>query len=142
MDAATAAARLRAEGIDVRCHRSGLCTASLTKPRSESWVLWLRDRIRSLPGAEVALVRERPSADPYFAHAEVRFSLGRRPEFIHSVIAQQLDMEDRNHEVAKAEGAVTSARECVAQGKRPGSDEGPGRVSPGVVVGREQGRAA
>lgn len=76
MDVATVKARLQAEGIDCRVHRSGLCTASLMKPRSESWALWLRDRIRALPGAEVALVRERPASDPYFAHVEVKFVVG------------------------------------------------------------------
>lgn len=76
MDAATARDRLRAEGIDCRVHRSGLCTASVMKPRSESWALWLRDRVRALPGATVALVRERPASDPYFAHTEVRFVVG------------------------------------------------------------------
>ncbi len=76
MDARTAADILQAEGIAVRVHRSGLCTASLMKPRAESWSLWLRDRVRALPGATVALVRERPAADPYFAHNEVRFMVG------------------------------------------------------------------
>lgn len=77
MNAATVRTRLQAEGIDVRCHRSGLCTASLMKPRSESWVIWLRDRVAALPGTTVALVRERPAADPYFAHSEVKFVVGR-----------------------------------------------------------------
>lgn len=76
MDAAAVRTRLEAEGISVRCHKSGLCTASLMKPRAESWSLWLRDRVAALPGVEVALVRERPAADPYFAHAEVRFVVG------------------------------------------------------------------
>lgn len=73
MDAPTVAARLRAEGIACRVHRSGLCTASVMKPREQSWSGWLRARIEALPGAEVALVRERPAIDPYFMHAEVRF---------------------------------------------------------------------
>lgn len=76
MDAAAVRSRLQAEGIAVRVHRSGLCTASVMKPRSESWTLWLRDRVKALPGTTVALVRERPASDPYFAHAEVRFVVG------------------------------------------------------------------
>jgi len=76
VDAAVVRARLEAEGIAVRCHRSGLCTASVMKPRSESWVIWLRDRVKALPGITVALVRERPAADPYFAHVEVKFVVG------------------------------------------------------------------
>jgi hypothetical protein len=67
---------------------------------------------------------------------------GTRPEFIHSVTAQHLDTEGPNHEVAIAERDVVPARTCDSPGKRPGSDGGPGRVSPGEVVGREQGRAA
>ena len=77
MDAVTARARLVAEGIAVTAHRDGTLTASLMKPRTESWALWLRDRVRQLPGVTVRLTRERPAADPYFAHAEVRFVVGR-----------------------------------------------------------------
>lgn len=80
MDARTVAARLRAEGIACRSHRSGLCTASLMKPRSESWGLWLRDRVRAIPGAVVVVWKERPAADPFFQHAEVIFRLGPAPE--------------------------------------------------------------
>lgn len=76
MDAKTVRARLTAEGISVTAHRDGTLTASLTKPREQSWSLWLRDRIKALPGAVVTLVRERPDSDPYFAHAEVRFVVG------------------------------------------------------------------
>lgn len=76
MDARTAAARLAAQGIDVTVHRDGKLTASLLKPRGESWTRWLRERVNALPGAEVALVRERPAIDPYFMHAEVRFVVG------------------------------------------------------------------
>lgn len=80
MDAATIRARLRAEGIACRVRRDGVLVASLTKPRSESWALWLRDRVRQFPGAEVLVIVERPAADPYFAHAEIRFRLGTAPE--------------------------------------------------------------
>lgn len=76
MDAVTVKNRLQAEGIAVTAHRDGTLTAKLTKPRAESWGLWLRDRVRALPGAEIALVRERPAADPYFQHSEVRFVVG------------------------------------------------------------------
>lgn len=77
MDARAVRARLESEGIAVTAHRDGSLTAKLTKPRSESWALWLRDRVKALPGADVRLVRERPAADPFFAHAEVRFLVGR-----------------------------------------------------------------
>ena len=80
MDARAVAARLQAEGIGCTVHQDGKITAKLTKPRAESWALWLRDRIKALPGTTVVLVRERPAADPYFAHAEVLFRLGPAPE--------------------------------------------------------------
>lgn len=76
MDAATAKARLRAEGVSVTAHRDGTLTASLTKPREQSWSLWLKARVGALPGAVVTLVRERPAADPWLAHTEVRFVVG------------------------------------------------------------------
>lgn len=77
MDAATVRARLRAEGIGVTVHRDGTLVAALTKPREQTWTLWLRDRVKALPGAIVtAPPVERPAADPYFAHTEVRFVLG------------------------------------------------------------------
>lgn len=131
MDAATVRSRLRAEGISVTAHRDGTLTASLMKPREQAWTLFLRHRVKPIPGAVVWLSKERPAADPYFAHNEVRFSLGTRPEFINSVHAKQLETEGPNHEVEKAEGAVTPARTCVSPGRRPGSVEGPGRVSRG-----------
>lgn len=80
MDARTVAARLRAEGIACTVHADGRLTAKLTKPRSESWGLWLRDRVQSIPGAVVVVTKERPAADPYFEHAEVLFRLGPVPE--------------------------------------------------------------
>lgn len=78
MDARTVAARLRAEGIGCVVHQNGRMTAKLTKPRSEAWGLWLRDRIRAIPGAVVVVWRERPAADPFFEHAEVVFRLDGR----------------------------------------------------------------
>jgi hypothetical protein len=80
MDARTVAARLRAEGIGCTVHQDGRLTAKLTKARSESWGIWLRDRVRAIPGAVVVVWRERPAADPYFEHAEVLFRLGPVPE--------------------------------------------------------------
>ncbi len=65
--------RLQVEGIDVTFHRDGTMTAEILKPREQSWTIWLRDRVRALPGAVVTLVRERPASDPYLAHTEVRF---------------------------------------------------------------------
>ena len=76
MDARSAAARLRSEGIACTVHRDGTLTASLTKPREQSWAHWLRERVKALPGAVVTLSRERPAADPYLAHTEVRFVVG------------------------------------------------------------------
>jgi len=80
VDARTVAARLRVEGIACTVHQDGRLTAKLTKPRSESWGLWLRDRIRAIEGAVVVVTKERPAADPYFEHAEVLFRLGPAPE--------------------------------------------------------------
>ena len=79
MDARSIAARLRAEGIAVTAHKDGTLTASLMKPRSESWSFWLRDRIAQFPVAEVLARVDRTAGDPYFAHAEVRFRLGPEP---------------------------------------------------------------
>lgn len=141
MDAATVKARLQAEGIAVTVHHDGRLTAKLTKPRSESWGLWLRDRVRAIPGAIVVVTKERPAADPYFEHAEVLFRLGPAPESTPCVTTQPCRTEVPR-EVAKAEGAVIPARMCDSPGRRPGSLEGPGRVSPGGMVGREAGRAA
>lgn len=76
MDAATVRSRLAAEGVDVVVHRDGTLTASLTKPREQSWAHWLRERVKALPGAVVTLSRERPASDPYLAHTEVRFVVG------------------------------------------------------------------
>lgn len=76
MDARTVAARLRAEGIACTVHQDGRLTAKLTKPRGGAWGLWLRDHIRAIPGAVVVVTKERPAADPYFEHAEVRFLVG------------------------------------------------------------------
>lgn len=76
MNARAAAARLQAEGIAVTTHRNGTLTASLTKPREQSWDRWLRDRVKALPGAVVTLVRERPASDPWLQHTEVRFVVG------------------------------------------------------------------
>jgi len=77
VDAATVRARFTAEGIAVTAHRDGSLTAALMKPREESWRRWLREHVAALPGAVVTLVRERPASDPYFAHTEVRFMVGR-----------------------------------------------------------------
>lgn len=76
MDTATVRSRLAAEGVDVVVHRDGTLTASITKPREQSWAHWLRDRVKALPGTTIALVRERPASDPYLAHTEVRFVVG------------------------------------------------------------------
>ena len=76
MDARSAAARLRAEGIDCTVHRDGTLTAALLKPREQSWTHWLKDRVKALPGAVVTLARERPASDPWLIHTEVRFVLG------------------------------------------------------------------
>ena len=77
MDARSVASRLRAEGIDCTVHKDGTLTAALLKPREQSWTHWLKDRVKALPGAIVtAPPVERPAADPYFAHTEVRFVLG------------------------------------------------------------------
>ena len=77
MDARSVAARLRAEGIDVTVHRDGTLTATLLKPREQSWTHWLKDRVKALPGAVVTLTRERPASDPWLQHTEVRFVVGR-----------------------------------------------------------------
>lgn len=77
MDGLSIRERLQAQGIDVTFHRDGTMTAEILKPSEQSWSLWLRDRVKALPGAVVTLVRERPSSDPYFAHNEVRFVVGR-----------------------------------------------------------------
>lgn len=77
MDAATARDLLTAEGIGCVLHRDGTLTASLTKPREETWERWLRERVRTLPGAVVTGSRERRAADPWFAHTEVRFVVER-----------------------------------------------------------------
>ena len=76
MDAATVRARLSAEGIDCTVHRDGTLTAGLLKPREQMWTLWLRDRVKALPGAVVTLTRERPASDPWLQHTEVRFVVG------------------------------------------------------------------
>lgn len=76
MDARSVTARLRAEGIAVTVHRDGTLTATLTKPREQSWAHWLKDRVKALPGAVVTLTRERPASDPWLQHTEVRFVLG------------------------------------------------------------------
>lgn len=80
MDARSVTARLRAEGIAVTVHRDGTLTATLTKPREQSWAHWLKDRVKALPGAVVTLTRERPASDPWLQHTEVRFVLGPRVE--------------------------------------------------------------
>jgi hypothetical protein len=77
VNAAAARDLLIAEGIDCVLHRDGTLTARLTKPREQSWSRWLRDRVKALPGAVVTLVRERPAADPWLEHAEVRFAFDR-----------------------------------------------------------------
>jgi hypothetical protein len=133
VDAATIRARLQAEGIAVTAHRDGTFTAGIMKPRRESWVLWLRDRVRQFPGIEVIARIERPAADPYFAHAEIRFTLGTRPESRPRATTSPTRTEVPC-EVAIAEGAVTPAQHCVSLGMRPGSCEGPGRLSPGETV--------
>ncbi len=102
MDAATVRTRLQAEGIDVTFHRDGTMTAEVLKPREQSWSLWLRDRIRALPGAVVTLVRERPASDPYFAHNEVKFRLGD----VNNPAEREVPRE-----VAMGEGAVEALRE-------------------------------
>lgn len=76
MDAATARAWLTAQGIDCTVHRDGTLTAGLLKPREQTWAHWLRDRVKTLPGAVVTLTRERPASDPWLQHTEVRFVLG------------------------------------------------------------------
>lgn len=77
MDASTARSWLVAQGIDCTVHRDGTLTAALLKPREQAWTHWLKDRVKALPGAIVtAPPVERPAADPYFAHTEVRFVLG------------------------------------------------------------------
>lgn len=76
MDTAAARTRLQSEGVDVVVHRDGTLTASLLKPREQTWERWLRERVKALPGAVVTLSRERPAADPYLAHTEVRFVVG------------------------------------------------------------------
>ena len=76
MDARSVSARLRADGIDVTVHRDGTLTATLTKPREQSWAHWLKDRVKALPGAVVTLTRERPASDPWLQHTEVRFVVG------------------------------------------------------------------
>lgn len=141
MDAATIAARLRAEGIACVRHRDGTLTASLMRPRAESWTLWLSDRVKQLPGVTGVRWRERPASDPYFMHNEVVFHLGPSPESTPRVTTQPCRTEVPR-EVTKAEGAVIPARMCDSPGRRPGSSEGPGRVSPRGTVGREAGRAA
>lgn len=80
MDARTVAARLRAEGIPCTVHRDGKLTASLMKPREESWVGWLMAKVKAIPGATPIHRRLRPAADPYFEHSEVVFRLGPAPE--------------------------------------------------------------
>lgn len=77
MDARAVASRLRAEGVACTVHRDGTLTAALLKPREQSWALWLKDRVKALPGAVVTLTRERPSSDPWLQHTEVRFVVGR-----------------------------------------------------------------
>lgn len=79
MDATTVRARLRAEGIDCTVHRDGTLTAGLLKPREQSWAIFLLHRVESIPGAVVWLSKERPAADPYFMHTEVRFRLSPEP---------------------------------------------------------------
>ena len=77
MDARTVAARLRAEGIACTVHRDGTLTASLMKPREQSWGRWLSERVTAFPGVAVtAPPKERPSSDPYFMRTEVRFVVG------------------------------------------------------------------
>jgi hypothetical protein len=76
VDARTVSARLRAEGIDCTVHRDGTLTAALMKPREQTWTLWLKDRVKALPGAVVTLTRERPASDPWLIHTEERFVLG------------------------------------------------------------------
>lgn len=77
MDARSAAARLRSEGIACTVHRDGTLTAALLKPREQSWGHWLRARVESFPGVvATAPPRERPAGDPYFAHTELRFVVG------------------------------------------------------------------
>lgn len=145
MDAATVRSRLRAEGISVTVHQDGRLTAALMKPREESWAGWLMARVRAIPGATPIHRRLRPAADPYFEHNEVVFRLGPPPETAsaQSVNAKAFTTEVP-HEVARGGRAeAPPAHLCASQGSRPGSLEGPGRVSPGNVVGRaEQGRAA
>lgn len=77
MDASTARAWLVAQGIACTVHKDGTLTAALLKPREQSWTHWLKDRVKALPGAVVTLTRERPAADPWLQHTEVRFVVGR-----------------------------------------------------------------
>lgn len=80
MDASTARSWLVAQGIDCTVHRDGTLTATLTKPREQSWAHWLKYRVKALPGAVVTRTRERPASDPWLQHTEVRFVLGPRVE--------------------------------------------------------------
>ena len=72
MNARTVAARLRAEGISAVAHRDGTVTASLMKPREESWIGWLRSRVASLAGAAPYFWGEWATNDPRFARAVVK----------------------------------------------------------------------
>ncbi len=76
MDASTARSWLVAQGIACTVHKDGTLTAALLKPREQSWTHWLKDRVKALPGAVVTLARERPAADPWLQHTEVRFVVG------------------------------------------------------------------
>ena len=79
MDARHVARLLRAEGIACTVHRDGKLTASLMKPREESWANWLMAKVKAIPGATPIHRRLRPAADPYFEHNEVIFRLGPEP---------------------------------------------------------------
>lgn len=80
MDAPTVVSRLRAEGIACTAHRDGTLTASLLKPREETWVRAIQARVSQFPGASTFGWGEYETADPRLTRAVVRFRLGPAPE--------------------------------------------------------------
>lgn len=141
MDAKTIRLRLEPHG-DLTAHRDGSFTLSLRRPVGEYWRERLLRAVREeVPGARVRLIKCRPAADRFSEFHEVLFTLGPGPESAPSLITPGSKREVPR-EVAKAERAVIPAHLSESPGRRPGSGEGPGRVSPAGLVGRESGRAA
>jgi hypothetical protein len=143
MDAKSIRLRLSGHG-DVTAHRDGSFTLSLRRPVGEYWRERLRREVAlQVPGAQIRFDRCRLSADPYFEVHEVLFRVGPAPDSAPGVSHVTSHAEGSADEVATAEGAVIPARMCVSLGMRPGSSDGPGRLSPLELVGRAgSGRAA